>query len=61
MLAPQALNNELAAGSGFSSGTIMMYSIVGSNNDGATDPGLILGLHPTNSRCRYKVTTSLIG
>ena len=24
-------------------------------------PGLILGLHPANERCRYKVTPSLIG
>ena len=25
------------------------------------EPGLILGLHPTNERRRYKVTPSLIG
>ena len=24
-------------------------------------PGLILGLHPANERCHYKVTASLIG
>ena len=26
-----------------------------------SNPGLILGLHPTNERRRYKVTSSLIG
>ena len=29
--------------------------------DKDTAAGLILGLHPANKRCRYKVTASLIG